>query len=240
MNSARRSVLRQILPPDVGFGEHWPEMAVDPLTPKERSLVEGVGGRRLTTFQRGRHAARLALHDLGVDAAPVLHGSHGEPRWQPGIIGSITHCHGYAAAVVSASGTSRVLGVDAERDLPLAPGVLELISSPSERASLGIVHDGVSADRLLFSAKESVYKAWFPSTQRRLGFRDVELRFEADRRFSCWPLVEGTRRDGHEFASFSGRWAALDGVLVTLVDTAAFTDHVGAMREMARGVPASP
>ncbi len=34
---------------------------------------------------------------------------------------------------------------------------------------------GPSWDRLLFSAKESVYKAWFPLTGRWLGFEEAAI-----------------------------------------------------------------
>jgi 4'-phosphopantetheinyl transferase EntD len=241
----RRSLLRELLPPDVGVGEHWAGMGVEPLFPQESALVDGVGDRRRVTFHRGRHSARVALRDLGTTGAPVLHGRHGEPRWPGGVLGSITHCADYAAAVVSRTGPTRVLGVDAERDMPLASGILDLISSPVERAAMDRVDAEACTDRLLFSAKESIYKAWFPSTMRRLGFRDVELVLGSSRRFTCRPLVDASRLDGREFASFSGRWAVRDGVLVTVVSSASFTDavdgagdHVDTIRAMARGVPA--
>jgi 4'-phosphopantetheinyl transferase EntD len=48
-------------------------------------------------------------------------------------------------------------------------GVLDRISLPDERAMLGdLAAPGPRWDLLLFSAKESVYKAWFPLTGRWL------------------------------------------------------------------------
>ena len=35
-------------------------------------------------------------------------------------------------------------------------------------------------DRLLFSAKESVYKAWFPLARRWLGFEEADIEIYAD------------------------------------------------------------
>jgi 4'-phosphopantetheinyl transferase superfamily len=57
-------------------------------------------------------------------------------------------------------------------------GVLEAISLPPERAMiarLAAAVPGTCWDRLLFSAKESVYKAWFPLTRLWLEFSEAEV-----------------------------------------------------------------
>jgi len=38
---------------------------------------------------------------------------------------------------------------------------------------------GIAWDRLLFSCKESIFKAWFPVTRQWLDFHDVEIVFRA-------------------------------------------------------------
>lgn len=57
----------------------------------------------------------------------------------------------------------------------LPPEVRRLVAQPSEyeRVLAGCL--GVSGEKLLFSAKEAVYKAWFPATRRWLNFNDVEV-----------------------------------------------------------------
>ena len=73
-------------------------------------------------------------------------------------------------------------------------------------------------DRLLFCAKESVYKAWFPLTGRWLGFEDADITLDqrggtfAARLLAPGPIVGRTRVDG-----FVGRWLASDGLVVTAI-----------------------
>jgi 4'-phosphopantetheinyl transferase EntD len=57
--------------------------------------------------------------------------------------------------------------------MPLPAGVLGAIALPEEQAwvaRLLAVRPDTHWDRLLFSAKESVYKAWFPMTQSMARF----------------------------------------------------------------------
>ena len=85
--------------------------------------------------------------------------------WPAGIRGSMTHCAGYAAAAVGPISRISAIGIDAEPDAPLPDGVLDLVATAAERDRLAVTPrkpDIPHWDRLLFSAKEAVYKAWFP------------------------------------------------------------------------------
>jgi 4'-phosphopantetheinyl transferase EntD len=73
-------------------------------------------------------------------------------------------------------------------------------------------------DRLLFSAKESVYKAWFPLAQRWLGFEDARLRLNpASRTFEARLLVAGPVVNGRAVSRFSGAWLVRDGLVLTAI-----------------------
>ena len=92
--------------------------------------------------------------------------------------GSITHCAGYRAAAVASTREVLTIGLDAEPNETLPDGVLDHVSLPGERArlrDLAATAPGTCWDRLLFSAKESVYKAWFPLTRQWLGFEDADI-----------------------------------------------------------------
>ena len=121
---------------------------------------------------------------LGHPAVAVPRGPRGDPVWPEGVVGSITHCAGYRAAAVARAEDVLSLGIDAEPDEALPdPGMLELIALAEERARLGelaAVLPGTGWDRLLFSAKESVYKAWFPLTGRWLGFESALVSIDQD------------------------------------------------------------
>lgn len=72
---------------------------------------------------------------------------------------------------------------------------------------------GICLDRLLFSAKEAVYKAWFPLAQRWPGFEDVELTVDVGRaEFRARLLVPGPVVDGARLTEFRGRWCVEEGI----------------------------
>ena len=86
------------------------------------------------------------------------------------------------AAAVASTSEVVTIGVDAEPDEILPDGVLNHVSLPGERArlrDLAAAAPGTCWDRLLFSAKEATYKAWFPLTRRWLDFEDADITINA-------------------------------------------------------------
>ncbi|MER7951851.1 4'-phosphopantetheinyl transferase superfamily protein [Streptomyces sp. NPDC096079] len=150
------------------------------LHPEEAALIaRAVDGRR-REFTTARWCARRALAGLGAPAAPLLPGPHGAPVWPGGVLGSITHCAGFRAAVAARSSAVAALGIDAEPNAPVPEGVLGAIALPGEQRHLRELareRPEVRWDRLLFSAKEAVYKSWYPWTGQRLDFEDASLTF---------------------------------------------------------------
>src|SRR6185312_6864269 len=77
----------------------------------------------------------------------------------------------------------RTVGLDAEPNLPVSdPGVMDLVTLPEERAQLHHLADlepEIAWDRLIFSAKESVYKAWYPLAHRWLGFEEAHIAIDS-------------------------------------------------------------
>lgn len=178
---------------------------------EERSLGHVVGCRR-REFVTGRACARRALTRLGLPATAVASGAHGEPLWPAGVVGSITHCEGYRGCAVAHARDVRAMGVDAELLAPLPAGVLEVVAGPDERRALRSLPPGAPWDRLLFSAKEAVFKAWFPLTGRGLQFEDVLLRIDArDGTFEALLLADAPELGAAP--SVYGRWR-MDGAIV--------------------------
>lgn len=193
---------------------------------EERALGDAVEKRR-REFVTARACARSALGQLGLPPRAIPSGPRGEPRWPPGVVGSITHCDGYRACVVARAADLATIGIDAEPNEPLPPGLLGDIALPAERTMLRRLareDPAVSWDRLLFSAKEAVYKAWYPLAERWLGFEDAEI--AVDRRagaYSARLLVAGPILAGRELNGFDGKWVVGDGVLATAVALPAAT-----------------
>ena len=215
-------MIEKILPAAVASAETFTDPADATLFPLEAAIVERASDKRRREFTAGRECARIALGKLGITPVPILIGERGAPQWPPGIVGSITHCDGYRAAAVARASDVAAIGMDAEPGEPLPRGVLDVISLPAERARLAALAGGRPAvcwDRLLFSAKESAYKAWFPLTGRWLGFEDADVTISPDGTFTArlrTRLTEPTEAQPAP-ASFAGRWLAARGLMLTAI-----------------------
>jgi 4'-phosphopantetheinyl transferase EntD len=222
-------VIERILPPQVSVAEAFEDPPDDVLLaelfPEEEAVIRQAVDRRRREFATGRSLARRALGALGAPPAPLLPGPRREPLWPAGIVGSITHCQGYRACAVARDAAVRWIGIDAEPNAPLPDGVLRLVALPEERDWLERLGpaDGACWDRLLFCAKESVFKAWYPLTRRELGFTEAVIDVDPDGgTFVARLLVDGgALPDGGRLTDFAGRWLAGEGLLITAIATPA-------------------
>lgn len=193
------------------------DVAEELMFPAEAQAVGRAVQKRRREFGTVRYCARQALAELGVPAAPLLSGDNREPLWPAGIVGSLTHCAGYRAAVVARSSEVFGVGIDAEPHAPLPDGVLASIAFGAELDQLSAFDDAVHADRVLFCAKEAVYKVWFPLARRWLGFEDAAVTLGADGGFEVELLVPGPTVGGAELTTLSGRWLVQRDVIVAAI-----------------------
>ncbi len=204
------ALLTGMLPADVVVAELFADPASVELYPQEAEVVARAVDKRRREFASVRLCARTALARLGIEPGPILPGPKGEPCWPEGVVGSMTHCDGYRAAAVARRTAIASVGVDAEPHAPLPEGVEEAIALPEERrilARLAASHPGTAWDRLLFSAKESVYKAWFPLTGRWLDFSECLITPDPQRgTFTGALTVPGPVVAGEQIEVFQGLW----------------------------------
>ncbi|WP_019448442.1 4'-phosphopantetheinyl transferase superfamily protein [Cupriavidus sp. BIS7] len=156
-------------------GVDAPPFAAERLPDSLRDAAPGRQGQ----YRAGRHCARHALARAGAgnDAPPM--GSDGLPVWPKDWIGSISHTRGKAVALASATSHAVALGVDVEcwqrpdRAAEIASSVArpQDIEAVSARARLSMA----SSVTLLFSAKESLYKALYPTVRRFFDFDAARL-----------------------------------------------------------------
>ncbi|MEV5933206.1 4'-phosphopantetheinyl transferase superfamily protein [Streptomyces sp. NPDC052079] len=223
-------MIGELLPQTVVAVEAYGEEGADaPLYPEEAALVERAVLKRRREFTAVRCCARRAMSKLGVPPRPVLPGERGAPIWPEGLVGSMTHCAGYCAAALVRAGDLASIGIDAEVHGPLPEGVLSSVALPGEAARIGGLARELPAvhwDRLLFSAKEAVYKAWFPLTGKWLDFLEADIELFADEPddagvsgggFRAALLVPGPWVGGRRVNHFTGRWTAAGGFVATAV-----------------------
>jgi 4'-phosphopantetheinyl transferase EntD len=111
------------------------------------------------------------------------------------------------------------IGIDAEVNEPLPHGVLAIVARDEEVARIDRRRrQGVYWDRALFSAKESVFKAWYPLTGRWLDFEDVTVNFESrSNRFKARFLAEKPIVEGRQIRFFDGKIIVQAGRIITAV-----------------------
>lgn len=217
--------MQELLPDTVVAVETFGEQPPVPLFPAEEAALVRAADKRRREFTAVRGCARRAMERLGAPVRPLPPGEGGAPEWPEGLTGSMTHCDGYRAAALVRAADLASLGIDAEPHAPLPEGVLGVTALPAEAERLRQLtaeRPGVHWDRLLFSAKESVYKAWYPLTRRWLDFTEADIAFTVGpdgtsgtltaRLLVAGPLVGGRRVD-----RFTGRWTVRHGLAATAV-----------------------
>ncbi|MGP4020334.1 4'-phosphopantetheinyl transferase family protein [Saccharopolyspora sp. 5N708] len=212
-------MIEDLLPAEVSSAEAFSDPPDVLLFPEEEALIARAVDKRRREFTTGRWCARRALEGLGVPPAPLLRSERGAPQWPSGIIGSITHCAGYRAAVAAQADKVHTLGIDAEPHQPLPDGVLDVVSLPAERAhltELSTVDPNTNWDRILFSCKEAVYKAWYPITREWLGFEDARIELGTGT-FTAHLRKEGAELAGRPLTRFTGRWLVRNALVVSAI-----------------------
>ncbi|HEU5417061.1 MAG TPA: 4'-phosphopantetheinyl transferase superfamily protein [Streptosporangiaceae bacterium] len=214
-------MIEVILPAAVAVAESRTDFSDGHLYPAEQALLGRAAGARRRESATVRSLARAALAQLGLPPAPILRGEGGAPVWPDGVVGSMTHCRAYRAAAVARASVMCSVGVDAEPNEPLPPDVIDVVAHDDERArmcGLQAARPEVSWDTLLFSAKESVFKTWYPLTRRWLDFDQVAIAVEPAGGTFYARLTDSSDTPGAAgTAGFAGRWLARDGLLLTAI-----------------------
>lgn len=184
--------LRAMLPPWVsvaasGINDRYPQIYAD-----EESTLKRAIPSRLIEFRAGRTAARLALRNLGWPSVALPVGDGRAPIWPQGICGSISHSNGIAAAAVARDDRCAGLGIDLEIAADLPPDIAASVVFPADQPrGSGLSRD--LANAVIFSIKESIFKAQFPITGAWIDFDAASVILQP-RKFTA--QVGGVELDG--------------------------------------------
>jgi enterobactin synthetase component D len=181
--------------------------------------------KRQAEFLAGRLCARQALQQLdGRNYVPEL-GEDRAPVWPVDICGSITHSHGWAAAIVSSRQQWRGLGMDMENllDHDRAERLAGEILTPDEllRMAAGPAEQLALLVTLTFSAKESLFKALYPIVQKRFYFEDAQLLEWAPQGHARLRLQIDLSSEWRNGTELDAQFSVQDGQLLSLVSVAA-------------------
>lgn len=186
----------------------------DAFLQRELEALGRVSETRRNEFIAGRLALRRA--QMRMEQAPfaLFSGIDRCPVWPEGYCGSITHAGNRAVAVLSSTDVCKSLGLDIETNTPLEENLLPAVLTPAERNSLGRYKIPLSAAKIMFSIKESVYKAQYPLTGVLFGFDGITLtldeqthEFEAEFVINAGMFERGDR--------IHGRYTERSGMILT-------------------------
>lgn len=141
---------------------------------EERQLVAHAQPKRQREFSSGRAAAHRLFERLGLPRRPILADAFRAPIWPAEGVVSISHTERWAIAAAASSARAAGIGVDIERRGRLTGRLMQRVLTETEIERCDDGRD-VELATLLFSAKESIYKAVQPLARGSIGFREVEV-----------------------------------------------------------------
>jgi len=148
------------------------------LLPEEARSISA----RQPAMRRASGAARWIAHrllaDIGVKDVAIPRAPSGAPLWPDRTIGSLAHDDDMAVAAVAPVGSIVSLGIDVEPAQPLPDDIFAIVATGADRTGAA---DQRLAGRILFAAKEAVYKAAYPLDREVLGYEDIAVDLDAGR-----------------------------------------------------------
>lgn len=209
----RRALFKRLLGPHVETEEVDPHTVQGGLLKAEEELVQGAARTRVEQFTAGRVCSRIALGRLGVAATtPIPRGEDRAPIWPAGFIGSISHTDSWCAAAVARSESVRSIGIDLESSAPLKQALWRRVCTPKERDWLQELSAPGLTGKIVFSAKEAVYKCQYPISSQFLGFHAVEVELGEDSFRAVFQQEAGEFQVGDVI---TGRYVVEEGLVAT-------------------------
>lgn len=192
------------------MGVHFPD-----------SLAKAVMKRR-AEFLAGRYCAAKSLAQQNIHTAIIGTGKNRNPLWPTGIHGSISHNNVYAVAITTNNPEHMGIGIDIESEIAadtidsiqhqiLSTDEIERLLDKSERKSITLA--------LLFSLKESFFKAAYPTVERYFDFSAVSIdNIDWGKNLIHFTLMETLHPVLQQGMTFTGCFYCLpDNTVVTLV-----------------------
>ena len=142
------------------------------LTPEQTAASPAVKARRCSGA--ARMVGRELLVRAGYPASTVPKARSGAPIWPHGLVGTLAHDSQIAVAALAPRRKFAAIGIDIEPAEPLPSELFSLIATPSEQTLLETYLYG---GRLLFVAKEAVYKAVASLDRIFPDHKDIEVDF---------------------------------------------------------------
>lgn len=131
--------------------------------------------KRREEFLLGRLAARRAYKSCtGKELKELAIGDKRQPLWPNDVVGSITHSQTTIVVAVALKNNCVGVGIDLEFKNRVTPELTRMIFIDKDYELKHSLDENLYR-ALVFSAKESLYKALFPTVQLFFGFETAAL-----------------------------------------------------------------
>lgn len=136
---------------------------------------------RRAEYLAGRICAQSALTLINRQSEHIATGLSGEPIWPEGVRGSVSHSGSCAVACATSEANFLSVGLDVQPPASWSAkrALLNIAAMRSdfERLNMSLISAYQSLlPELLFSARESFFKAFFPVTRQWISYHAVSLR----------------------------------------------------------------
>lgn len=199
-----------------------PELAADCAIDLPKATV-----KRQAEFLAARLCARKALRiQTGLDSVPAQQENSRIPLWPAHSCGSMSHSHSLAVALVGDCHNWQGFGLDIEKPLNLkrAQRLAKSILTTDEYDIYDHLDSAQQAMYLtvVFSFKESLFKALNPLTNTYFSFHDAQVLglSTAVSGHACLRLCKGLSEDWPAGSELEGQFSQLHGSALTLVSIA--------------------
>ncbi|MDZ7323445.1 4'-phosphopantetheinyl transferase superfamily protein [Kosakonia sacchari] len=175
--------------------------------------------KRRAEYLAVRYAARQLLKTAGCDGH-VGTSPGREPVWPAGWCGSLSHTRGHAIAIIAPRNAGLTPGIDIEMfDASAMRETAEMFTSPEERrllAACGLAYE--TALLIVFSAKESLFKALYPEVKCFFGFEAARIRrIDTAAQSFTLELTQLLTPERKQGCQFNGQYLIEENRVITLI-----------------------
>jgi 4'-phosphopantetheinyl transferase EntD len=182
----------------------------------ERVTIQNALPARRREFIAGRVLARRAMRRLGHAMMAVPMGVDRAPIWPNDLTGSISHTPTWCAVAVAQKSFCKSIGIDIEEQGPFPPELWSTVCTLEEIKWLALLPEERRefAAKLIFSAKESAYKACYQIIRTAPDFRKISIDLAENGSWQAKVGVTGGEECAKEY-TIGGKWIVSRGLVAT-------------------------
>lgn len=216
-------LLAGIIPAGVFWQIADPWMWDKPVCDAEESLISRAVEKRKREFRAGRNCSHALFKQHQVNCLALLRGTQREPAWPAGWIGSISHTEGLCAVAIAPKSKFISVGLDVEQSSPLSDDVKNLICIKDELDQLNSINNTYGQNlartlgKVIFSAKESIHKTYFPLNYHTLDFQDARITLDIDKGTFSADIIRPENAPHYPIKHLVGRFAYSEQFVATCI-----------------------